>query len=112
MMLTTSTTPNAVFPNVTPAPFFQAWSDVAGLYRDAAQASTQQLMLSSARIIQEHTLRAFVSASQACTDALAKNAMSVQQQSMGRLLDANGKAMGVMGQAFTQAWLASVQPAK
>jgi hypothetical protein len=69
-------------------------------------------MLSSARIIQEHTLRAFVSASQACADALAKNAMSVQQQSMGRLLDANGKAMGVMGQAFTQAWLASVQPAK
>ena len=111
-MLTTNAFPNAAFPTVTPAPIIDAWTNVAGLYRDAAQASTQQLLLSSSRIIQEHTLRAFVAASQACADALTKNALSVQQQSMGRLLDVNQKALGVMGQAFTQAWMGSMQPAK
>ena len=111
-MLTTNASPNVAFPTVTPAPIIDAWTNVAGLYRDAAQASTQQLLLSSSRIIQEHTLRAFVAASQACADALTKNAMSVQQQSMGRLLDANQKALGVMGRAFTKAWIGNTQPAK
>ena len=111
-MLTLNAFPNAAFPTEKQVPFVDAWSNVAGLYRDAAQANTQQLLLSSARIVQEHTLRAFLAASQACADALAKNAMSVQQQSMGRFLDANQKAMGVMGQAFTQAWMGSVSPAK
>jgi hydrogenase maturation factor HypF (carbamoyltransferase family) len=111
-MLTLNAKPNAAFPTVTLTPFIDTWSNVANLYRDTARANTQQLMLSSARIIQEHTLRAFMDASQACADALAKNAMSVQQQSMGRFLDANQKAMGVMGQAFTQAWMGNVQPAK
>lgn len=111
-MLTMNASPNTAVPSVTPVPFLETWSKVAGLYRDATQASTQQLMLSSSRIVQEHTLRAFVSASQACADALTKNALSVQQQSMGRLLDANQKAMGMMGQAFAQAWIRSMKPAK
>ncbi|MFC5461023.1 hypothetical protein [Massilia niabensis] len=111
-MLTMNAHPNAAFPTVTPVPFLDTWSKVSGLYRDAAQASTQQWVLSSSRIIQEHTLRAFVSASQACADALAKNAISVQQQSMGRLLDANQKAMGMVGEAFTKAWMGGLQPAK
>ena len=37
--------------------------------------------------------------------ALAKNAVAVQQQSLARFTDANQKAVGVMGQAITQAWL-------
>lgn len=111
-MLTMNAHPNAALPTVGPAPLFEAWSDVAGLYRNVMQESSQQLLVSSTRIVQEHTLRALVAASQACADALAKNMLSVQQQSMGRLLDANQKAMGVMGRAFTQAWMGSLQPAK
>lgn len=100
-MLTTT-----AFPTVTPIPFLDAWSNVAGLYRNVMQESTQQLLLSSSRIVQEQTLRAFVVALQSCTDALAKNALSVQQQSLGRLFDANQKAIGMMGQAVTRAWAA------
>jgi hypothetical protein len=111
IMSTTSATPNPAFPTM-PAPFFGFWSNVAGLYREAVRANTQQLLLSSAGIIQEHTLRAFITASQACADALAKNAMAVQQQSMERFADANGKAVGMLGRAFTQAWMGSMQPAK
>jgi hypothetical protein len=111
IMSTTSLTPNAAFPTM-PAPFFGPWSNVAGLYRETMRANMQQLLLSSAGIIQEHTLRAFITASQACADALAKNAMAVQQQSMERLADANGKAVGMLGHAFTQAWMGSLQPAK
>lgn len=105
-------TPSLASPTATAAPLFDTWSEIAGVYRDATQASTQQMMLSSARIIQEHTLRAFVSAAQACADALAKNAISVQQQSLGRFVDANGKAAGIMSAAFAQAWIRSFQPLK
>ena len=111
-MLTMNASPNAAFPTVTPIPFFDTWSNVAGLYRNVMQESSQQLLTSSARIIQEHTLRALISASKACADALAKNAVAVQQASLGRFVDANQKAVGVMGQAITQAWLGSLQPAK
>lgn len=111
-MLTMYAQQNTALPSAAPAPFLDAWSNVAGLYRDAANASTQQLLLSSSRIIQEHTLRAFIAASQACADALMKNAVAVQQQSMERMFDVNQKAMGVMGQALTKTWMESMQPAK
>jgi hypothetical protein len=111
-MSTMSAYPNVTFPSITTTPFFTTWSSVTGLYKDAMQANTQQLLQSSASIIQEHTLRAFIAASQACADALAKNALVVQQQSLGRFVDANQKAVGVMGKAFTQAWMGSLQPAK
>jgi len=93
-------------------PLFGLWSDIAGLYRGAVQANTEQLMLSSAGIIQEQMLRAFITASQSCADALAKNALSVQQKSMERLAEANGKAVGLMGRAFTQAWMGNLQPVR
>ena len=111
-MSTPNPYPNTAFPIVTSGPFFDTWAKVGGLYRDAMQANTQQLLQSSASIIQEHTLRAFITASKACTDALAKNAVAMQQQSLVRFTDANQKAVGVMGQAITQAWLGSLQPAK
>ena len=111
-MTTMSAYPSLTFPSIPTSPFFETWSNVAGLYRDAMQANTQQWVQSSASIIQEHTLRAFVAASQACANALAKNTVAVQQQSMGRFIDANQKAVGVMGKAFTQAWIGSLQPAK
>lgn len=111
-MSTSNAYPNTAFPIVTSGPFFDTWAKVGGLYRDAMQANTQQLLQSSASIIQEHTLRAFIAASKACSDALAKNAVAVQQQSLVRFTDANQKALGVMGQAIAQAWLGSLQPAK
>lgn len=103
MMLTTNMTP--AFTPSTPVPLFDAWTGAAGVYRDAMQASAQQWVLSSANIIQEHTLRAIINASQSCADALAKNAMTMQQKSMERLMDANQKAAGMMGQAFTDMWM-------
>lgn len=111
-MLTMSVYPKVAFPAVSALPIVKTWSDIAGLYRDAMGASTQQLILSSTRIVQEQTLRAFISASQACNDALAKNALSVQQDSMARLLDANAKASGMLGQALTRAWVESVRRGK
>jgi hypothetical protein len=112
MMLTTSVNPGTAFTGAVPAPMFDAWSGIANLYRDAMESSAQQLLLSSARIIQEHTLRAFMDASRACADALAKNAMEVQQQSMGRFADANQKAMTMMGSAVMTAWMGGMRPAK
>jgi len=106
-----STYPTPAYSAVT-APLFGLWSDVAGLYQGAMRANTEQLVLSSAGIIQEQVLRAFITASQSCADALAKNALSVQQKSMERFADANGKAVGLIGRAFTQAWMGSMQPAK
>ena len=111
-MTTMTTVPSLTFPNIPTTPFFETWSHVAGLYQNAMQASTQHWVQSSANIIQEHTLRALVSASQACADALARNAMAVQQQSMNRFVDANQKAVGAVGKAFTQAWMGRLQPAQ
>ncbi|MBW8899107.1 MAG: hypothetical protein JF619_13575 [Massilia sp.] len=105
-MWTINADPNATFPNPMSAPWLDAWARIASLYQDAMQASMQQLMLSSANIIQEHTLRAFMAAAQSCAEALAQNAMSVQQQAVERFTDANQKAMGMMGEAFADAWTA------
>jgi hypothetical protein len=90
----------------------ELWPGIARLYQDAAETSGRHFMLSSASIIQEHTMRAFMEASRACAQALAKNAISVQQQSMGRFMDANLKAGEMMGQAWMQAWTRGLQPAK
>jgi len=110
-MSTMSTIPSPAFP-VMSMPLFGVWSDVAGVYRGAMKANAEQLFLSSVNVIQEQMLRAFITASQSCADALAKNAISVHQQSMERLSEANGKAVGIMGRAFTQAWMGSLLPTK
>lgn len=112
MMLTTSVNPATAFTSAVPPPVFDAWSGIADLYRDAMESNAQQLLLSSTRIIQEHTLRAFMDASRACAEALAKNAVTVQQQSMGRFADANQKAMTMMGSAVMNAWMGSLRPPK
>jgi hypothetical protein len=95
-----------------PSPLFDTWAGIAGLYQDAARNSAQQLWFSSANIIQEHTLRAFMAAAQSCADALAKNALNVQQQSLARFADANQKAMGLMGSALVDAWTVGLRPAR
>jgi len=103
-MLTMSANPHPLFPAIS-MPFFGMWSDVTGLYREVVKANTEQLLFTSAKVVQEQMLRAFISTAQSCTDALAKNALSVQQQSMERFAEANGKAVGLMGQAFTRVWM-------
>lgn len=92
-------------------PLLNAWSGVAGLYENATKESVQQWVMSSTIIIQEHTVRAFMEASKSCAEALAKNTMSMQQKSMERFVDANQKAAGMVGKAFTEAWMGSLRPA-
>lgn len=100
--------PGAAFGNMRNQ-WFDTWSGVTGLYREAAEASVRHLMLSSAAIIQEHTLRALMTASQACAEALARNAMAVQQQSLQRFADANQQALGMMGGAWMKNFTLSAQ---
>ena len=110
MTSTMRTDSSAAFPNMMPSPLFDSWARIAGLYQDATRASAQQLLFSSANIVQEHALRAFMAAAQSCTEALAQNAMRVQQQALARFADANQQAMGMMGNAFIDAWMGSLRP--
>jgi len=105
MMMFSNFNPASVFTPAVPKAFFDTWSGVAGVYRNAAEASAQQWVTSSANIIQQHTLQAFVNASQACADALAKNTVAMQQKSMERFVDANQKAAGLVGKSLTDAWM-------
>jgi hypothetical protein len=110
--MTTFTTfkPGTTFTPPVPTAMFDTWSGIAGLYKNAAEASAQQWVTSSAGIIQQHTMQAFINASQACAQALAKNAVSVQQKSMERFVDANQKAAGMVGKAMTDAWCSGFKP--
>jgi hypothetical protein len=105
MMWNINVEPNAALAGVNTAPLFETWNRIAGLYREATQASMQQLWLSSANIIQEHTMRALMAAAQSCAEALAQNAVEVQQQSMARFMEVNQKAASLMGSAVTEAWM-------
>jgi len=107
-MLTMSAGPHPAFPSTYP-PLLGIWSDMTGVYGEAIKANTQHLLLSSSRVVQEQIIQAFVSFSMSCTEALAKNAMSVQEQSMKRFAEANGKAVGMMGQGFVQSWMDSMR---
>lgn len=104
-MSTTSTNPVTAYAAAMQGQMMDTWSGVAGLYRDAVEKHAQQLLLSSTHIVQEHTLRAFASAMHACAEALAKNAVAVQQQSLQRYAEANRRAMELMGSAWMGAWL-------
>jgi hypothetical protein len=93
-------------------PYQQVLSKIANVYADSMRANTEQLWMSSARIIQEHTMRAFMQAAQSCMEALAKNAAAVQQQSLERMAAANQKAVEIMGQAFNDAVAAGIKSAR
>jgi hypothetical protein len=104
MMMFTNFKPSSV-----PNPFLDTWTGIADVYRNAMETSAQQWVTSSANIIQQHTMQAFVNASQACADALAKNALAMQQKSMEHLVDANQKAVGLVGKAVTDAWMGGMR---
>jgi hypothetical protein len=99
MMLTTK----APAAPATNNAYLDAWSQVATLYRDTMEANAQHLFVSSAQIIQEHTMQALVAASRSCAEALARNAAAVQQQSLVRFAGANQRAIEVMSKAFLDA---------
>ena len=108
---------NAI-PNFTSAtaqmnalPCQDAFFRIANVYADSTRFSMEQLWLSSSKIIMQETMKAFIAASQSCTQALAANAMNVQQQSFSRLLGANQKAAEIMGQSVVDSMLAGWKPA-
>lgn len=82
---------------------YEMWSRIGIVYKDAFDASANDLVVSSTRIVQEHTLRAMVAASQSCAQALAQNAAKVQQQSLDRMITANKKAAEIVGQTWLEA---------
>jgi hypothetical protein len=102
------------FPYFTAAPIQQAASNpylqmlgsIGSVYANSAKVDANQLWTSSARIINEHTTRAWMNASQACTAALAQNAAAIQQQSLARLGAANQKAFEIVTRAVTDAMTA------
>jgi hypothetical protein len=113
--MTVLTTNAIATPAFTPGinnPFLEPWSKLVTLYKEAMEESAQQLMVSSARIIQEHTMRALMAAAQSCAEELAQNAAKVQQQSMLRFASANQKAFEVMGRAYMDAMMAGIKPAR
>jgi hypothetical protein len=114
-MTTTTTTFSMFAPDVelkADTPYEQMMSRIANVYADSMRANTEQLWMSSVRIIQEHTMRAFIQASQSCMEALAKNAAAVQQQSVDRMTAANQKAFEIMSQGFNEAMAAGMKPAR
>ena len=93
-------------------PYQEAVSKIANVYAESMRSNVEQLWISSSQIIVQETVKAFMSASQSCMEALAKNAASVQQQSFGRIITANQKAFEIMGQAATDTMLSGLKPAK
>jgi hypothetical protein len=105
------------YPNLGPAfeagknhPFVDMMSKVSDVYSDSMQTNAGELWMSSARIVQEHTARAMVQATQECIAALAQNAAAIQQRSFARLGTANQQALEIMTTAFTDAMMAGFKP--
>ena len=77
-------------------PFLAVSTKIANVYSEAIRQNMQYLTVSSARIIQEQTVKAWTNAAQSCTKALAENVMSSQQKALERMTDANQKAFGIL----------------
>jgi|GEM_PF-6256043 len=109
--------------NQTPFPFslfpaFQAgagnasgdmWSRIGALYQGSYQQAAQDWWTSSARIIQEHTTKAFVDASQSCMQALTENAAALQQKAFTQLIQDNQKAGEIVSEEVTHSIAQAVQ---
>lgn len=77
-------------------PFLALSTKIVNVYSEAIRQNMEYLSVSSARIIQEQTIKAWTNAAQSCSKALAENAMSSQQQAIERIADANRKAFGIL----------------
>ncbi|HJV73847.1 MAG TPA: hypothetical protein VJ654_06480 [Noviherbaspirillum sp.] len=91
-MTNASPSPNVFSQN----PFFALTTKIANVYGEAIRQNMEYLSVSSARIIQEQTIKAWTNATQSCSEALAENAMSSQQQAIERIVDAHRKAFGIL----------------
>lgn len=96
-MTTTSPTTNVLAQN----PFLTLSTKIVNVYSEAIRQNMEYLSVSSARIIQEQTIKAWTNAAQSCSQALTKNAMSSQPQAMERIADANRKAFGMLAWDFS-----------
>jgi hypothetical protein len=77
-------------------PFLAVSTSIANVYSEAIRQNMEYLTVSSARIIQEQTIKAWADAAQSCGKALAANMMSGQQKALERMADANQKAFGIL----------------
>lgn len=77
-------------------PFLVVSTKIANVYGEAIRQNMEYLTVSSARIIQEQTIKAWADAAQSCSKALAANVMSSQQKALERMADANQKAFGIL----------------
>lgn len=85
-----------------PAPGHELWQRLGDIYSQPWQQASQELWTSSARIVQEHAVRAWMEASQSCVKALTDNAAAIQQRAFASAVEANQKALNVV--------LAAAQP--
>jgi hypothetical protein len=90
--------------------FLNIMAQLGNAYTQSWQSRGQEMWLSSMRIVQEHTARAFVNAAQECMAALAQNAVDVGQRSFADIVGANQQAFTLMGSAFTNAVMAGATP--
>ena len=79
-----------------PAPGNEVWQRLGDIYSQPWQQASQELWTSSARIVQEHAVRAWMEASQSCIKALSDNTAAIQQRAFASAVDANQKALNVM----------------
>lgn len=90
--MTTASPSTNVFPQ---NPLLAISTKVANVYSEAIRQNMEYLTVSSARIIQEQTIKAWADAAQSCSKALAANVMSSQQKALERMADANQKAFRI-----------------
>ena len=79
-----------------PAPGNELWQRLGDTYSQPWQQASQELWTSSARIVQEHAVRAWMEASHSCVKALTDNAAAIQQRAFASAVDANQRALSVM----------------
>ncbi len=111
--MTMTTTYSTLAPKLdigTSNPLLDMFSKISTVYSDSMQADASQLWMSSARIIQEYSLKAMMNASQECMAALTQNAASIQQQSMVHLGSANQKAVEIMADTIARAMAGRFKP--
>lgn len=110
---------NVPFPSTVPHTFqwqFEypgntSWDKIGQVYASALQPAYQELWISSARIIQEHAMRAWIDASQACFTALIENAVRIQQRAASDLAAANTQAATVFAKEVVDATIDNVRKA-
>jgi hypothetical protein len=83
-------------------PFFALSSMIASVYVDAMRQNIEQLAVSSTRIMQEQGIQAWTKAAQSCTEALVHNAVTTQEQALGRITRANQKVFEIVSNGMSR----------